>query len=851
MFDPQKEKFKHFVANPEDPNSLSDNVVQDIIDDSKGNLWVCTNNGLNKFNYSSEDFTIYRQFTLDSRKLFASSITSIIQDNSGILWIGTLQGLFKFQPNRKKFMLYSQDSSGENLFTNNYVASLFRVNKDIILVGTWGTGLYVYNRSDGQVTKISSSNSALKNDFIHVIYQDSQDNIWLGTQNGIYHFNVSTNAIKQVYNVKYSRIFKNNRIYSIEEDNSGHCWIATRYGLHNIYNDSIRSYYLDPRDSLSLSSNLVYDIEEDYQGFIWIATQNGLDRLDPVNGKMKHYKRSTADCRTCISNNEVLYIYESRLDSTLWFGTISGLNKYDRINDQFEVYTEKDGLTNNLIYAIEEDDKGNLWISTNRGLSRFKPVEEEFYNFSITDGLQNYEFNIASSYRSNDGEIFFGGISGFNSFYPDSIKINISPPKLEITLFEVVYKDERKVYNIKDREYLKLAHKNTLINIEFAALEYTDPGKNIYAYKLEGVENEWIDIGTRRYASFSNLPPGEYTFHVKGANSDLVWNEEGLEIDILVKTPVWRTKSAIVIYVVVLILMVYILIQYRTRALRKSNQELKDKERIAKQVAKQKEELTIKNKNITDSIIYAKRIQEALLPSKNLISKIIYTSFILHKPKDIVSGDFYWVNEIDDKIFIAVVDCTGHGVPGAFMSIIGFELLRKITDEKRITEADKILYELNNGIATTFVKDDDRTVKLRDGMDLALCVIDKKERILEFAGAFRPLYFIRDNKIEEIRGDRFSVGLLDEQEDEKITKTTINLLKDDIFYLFSDGYADQFGGPEGKKYKYRRFRHLLLTIHKLPFEQQKLYLDKSIEDWKGTLEQVDDILIMGIKPLGN
>jgi serine phosphatase RsbU (regulator of sigma subunit) len=317
----------------------------------------------------------------------------------------------------------------------------------------------------------------------------------------------------------------------------------------------------------------------------------------------------------------------------------------------------------------------------------------------------------------------------------------------------------------------------------------------------------------------------------------------------VVETPFWKSEFAYFAYAIGGILLIFWIIRWRTRSLRKANQQLKEREIIAQQVAKQKEELSVKNKNITDSLVYAKRIQESLLPSDITFKNILKDSFILYKPKDIVSGDFYWVNQVEDKLFVAVVDCTGHGVPGAFMSIIGVELLNNITSEQKILEADKILYDLNRGISLTLSKDGGDTKPIRDGMDVALCIIDKKKKQLEFAGAFRPLYLLRDNKIQEIKGDRFSVGMLEDSiEDSKIIKKTIELKEDDMIYLFSDGYADQFGGPESKKFKYRRFRHLLLTIHKLPMEQQKYYLDKSIEDWRGDQEQVDDILIVGFRP---
>jgi len=320
-------------------------------------------------------------------------------------------------------------------------------------------------------------------------------------------------------------------------------------------------------------------------------------------------------------------------------------------------------------------------------------------------------------------------------------------------------------------------------------------------------------------------------------------------LHLIVETPFFLTRLAKVLYIITVVVFIFLIFRWRTNRLRKANQELKEKEIIAQQVAKQKEELSVKNKSITDSLIYAKRIQEALLPSDTTIRNACPQSFVLYKPKDIVSGDFYWMNEKQDKLFIAAVDCTGHGVPGAFMSIIGLELLDNITNDQGIEEADKILYDLNKGISLTLSKDayDKRTI--RDGMDISLCVIDRKKKQMQFAGAFRPLYLMRDNKIREIKGDRFSIGMMeDSMEKPMVNVHTIDLKEDDMVYIFTDGYADQFGGSEGKKYKYRRFRHLLLNIHKLPVEVQKDYLDKSIEEWKGELEQVDDILIIGFKP---
>jgi len=847
-FNWEDENFTRYFSYSKQSGNLSNNVINDIYEDSDKNLWIATDGGLNKFNRKTGQFTLYNEFKFENNIILTTSITSIIEDKTGILWVGTLQGLIKIEKGEDKFDLYSENQKGEPLFSNNYIASIFTEDDSIIWVGTWGTGLHIFNRKSKEVNRYFTGNSDLKNDFVHKIFKSSNGDYWLGTQDGINFFDKEDRVFSGFTNEKITQVFNKNRIYDIIESDSGNYWIGTKYGLHNIRNDSlIKSYLAADNHDNSISSNLVYDLLLDSDNYLWIATDHGLNKLNLTTQEITQYFKEKAPCEECLSSNEILCIYEDTLNNNLWLGTVAGLNKMDLQSEEFVVYTEKDGLPNNLIYSILADKNGDLWMSTNRGLSKFNPKDKSFSNFGISDGIQDSEFNHGACFKSSTGEMFFGGIDGFNSFYPDSIQLNETVPNIAITSIELLADEKLQQIHVGENNYIRIPYKNNLITIEFVALDFTNPEKNNYAYKMEGIEEEWINLGNRRYATFSNLSPGEYTFKVKGANSDYVWNEQGATLRIEVLTPFWRTKLSFAFYILLILFSIFWFFQYRTKTLRRSNQELKEKELIAQQVAKQKEELTIKNKNITDSIVYAKRIQEALMPSLKYFKSLLPSTFILYKPKDIVSGDFYWVNIKNDKIFIAVVDCTGHGVPGAFMSIIGFELLRNITDDQRIDEADKILEELNRGVSVTFGKESEN-VRLKDGMDIALCVIDKKKAELEFAGAFRPLYFIRDNKIEEIRGDRFSVGLLEDGNNEKINKTTIKLKKNDTFYLFSDGYADQFGGPEGKKYKYRRFRHLLLTIHKLPPEQQLAYLDKSFEDWKGDQEQVDDVLIVGIKP---
>ena len=302
-----------------------------------------------------------------------------------------------------------------------------------------------------------------------------------------------------------------------------------------------------------------------------------------------------------------------------------------------------------------------------------------------------------------------------------------------------------------------------------------------------------------------------------------------------------------IFYGAIVLSVVCLFVKWEKRSLIVTRRLLKDKEHVLKLVAEQKASLEMREKEITDSLIYAQRIQEALLPSELFFRKYIKDSFIFYRPKDIVSGDFYWIGEKRGKIFIVAADCTGHGVPGAIMSMIGLEIIEKTINDELLETPSKILSVLDKGLEKTFSRAKNIGTIIRDGMDLGLCVIDKSKRKAYYAGAFFPLYMIRNNSLNEIKGDKIIIGM--NSDGLEFADHEIDIQEDDVFYLFSDGYVDQFGGEERKKFMYRRFRHLLLTIHRFPVEDQKSILDENLKSWMGDTSQVDDIMVLGFKPL--
>jgi ligand-binding sensor domain-containing protein/serine phosphatase RsbU (regulator of sigma subunit) len=898
FFDRDLQLFNRYISLDFNPNSITDNEIRCMVKDNRGKVWIGTAKGLNEFDPDKKIFkryyvekdnklsnnnrinTLYIDkdsilwigtdgglFYLTAQRerfyqpgsdnnLFHLPIYSITSDKSGILWMGSNKGLIKLGTHEKKFQAF-RTGDIENKVSILDVGSMLVNNKNSLWIGTLGKGLALLDLTTKKITTYNlSKNGEDRNNYIHYIYKVSPDNIFLGTNNGVLIFNsLNGNFQSLCQDIKATgcELLYQNRVNAILEDVNKKIWIATSYGLfcYDRISSSIIGYFNNPEDPNSLCNNKVYTLIQDKGRYIWVGTDNGLDRLDPISKTFIHFAYSR-DGKSLLSSNSV-YSLKFDANGMLWVGTVSGLNRFDPKSNSVTMITEKQGLSDNLIYAIEIDRQKNVWVSTNRGINRIVPGIWDITSFDINDGLQDYEFNLNSSCKNSDGELFFGGVSGLNLFHPDSLFRNNFIPPIVITSIEVITTKENIFRQNLINDEIIVPHRTKILTINFASLDYTMPEKNYYAYKLYSVnekEPDWIYLGKTHSATLTNLKPGEYKFKVKGSNSDKVWNETGITINLKVESPFWLKPQAIYIYIFIGIIFLLGIYRYRTFSLRKSNRILKEKELASYKIERQRELLEIKNRNITDSINYAKRIQEALMPSGKIFSRILPESFVFHQPKDIVSGDFFWISERGNKIFVAAVDCTGHGVPGAFMSIIGFELFRKITHNQGIENPSQILSILNKEFEEIFNDVDDYV--MRDGMDIAFCVIDKTSKLLEYSGAVNPIYLIRDDKITEISGSRFSVGLDNIPEaDRSFDNKQIMLQDDDVIYLFSDGYADQFGGPEGKKFKYRRFRHLLLTIHKYPMEEQYNLLSERINRWKGDYEQVDDMLIIGFKPVFN
>ena len=881
-YEPHNDDFIFFRHYDFISNTISDNKILSIFEDSKHNLWIGTRNGLNQFDKKNKKFYSYYYpqqtqsivngiaegyrpeelwittesnglyyFNTNSKKFIHCAHTSqrqgistnqtncITRSTGKILWIGTQNGLNKLDIKPKRFQVLGKEDGNFGI-KYNYTTAI-HVEKNHVFFGTKFGGLQIYDLSRHTKESYSADKGNFPTNYITAIESFSPNEILVGSDGYIHIYNIDTkkfSSIDERITALHSFCLTKKRIKCLLKDSKNNLWIGTNFGI--IFYDQAKDSVVHI-DGSKLPSNLINCFYENYKNNIFIGCENGFCYFDHKTQKFTPIK---LDHNFINGTHQHIYDIAEDYNGDIWIGTNVGLIKCTQPNYQPRMfYTTNEGLISNEIYSILTNDN-EIWVGTDNGLASFLPDSNICKTFSIHDGIQDSEFSPHSAFKTNNGYMFFGGTQGINIFNPDSIKNNLQNTNLEFLNLEYTLKDKRYSLPLKDKQEITMPWNNSNISISFAALEYTQPKMNQYKYMLSGLEDKWIELNNQNYINIIKLPIGNYTLKVKAANVDGVWSEEKY-ITIIIKPPFWRTDLAYVLGILLLIAIIFFIGHRITVKLRRENRRLLEKQVWADRLEKQQAELEVKNKSILDSINYAKRIQLAILPARAKFKQLLPSSFILYMPKDIVSGDFYWIREIGDKLFVVCSDCTGHGVPGAFMSIIGNNLLRIATKNRGIHRASEILDYLNKSIIELFTKnelDDDSAVK--DGMDISICVFDKKTGVLEFAGALTRMILVRNNQVIIYRGDKSPVGLCNEQDD-LYTNTIIRVQPNDRFYLFSDGYADQFGGENGKKMKFKHFKHNILTVQHVPMMKQGNELRKLFQQWQGKWEQVDDVIVMG------
>jgi serine phosphatase RsbU (regulator of sigma subunit) len=420
--------------------------------------------------------------------------------------------------------------------------------------------------------------------------------------------------------------------------------------------------------------------------------------------------------------------------------------------------------------------------------------------------------------------------------------------------FGTSYNDTlHRAITLKQSDFLKkvLKYKQNNITFHYSAPYY--PNDDItFSYFLEGYEREWSNWVTKTDKDYTNLDEGHYTFKIKAQNMYGIESEIA-EYEFSILPPWYKTIWALLLYILAALGVIAITVKLYTRKLRlekiRLEQIVKERtEEVVKQkdeILQQRDEIAEKNKSITDSIEYAKRIQNAVLPSKEFAQEVLPEHFILFRPRDIVSGDFYWFTKKDNLLILIAADCTGHGVPGAFMSMLGVSFINEIVNKHEVKQAGDILTHLRADVKRT-LSQTGKEGEAKDGMDIALCVVDLENMKLQYAGAYNPMYMFRNNELIEFKADRMPIGIYVKEKD-TFTNNEIDLEKGDVFYIFSDGYQDQFGGDDGQKFKTKNFKEFLQQIHHKPMAEQRELLNTNIDKWRGKWEQVDDIIVFGVR----
>lgn len=820
------------------PDEVSADFIGSIAEDKHGNIWFATDHGALKFD--GNKYTLLNE----KKGLSSNSVLSITTDYEGNVWMGTQLGGANLFSN-EAFVNYT---SKEGLLTNK-ITTIFQTNEDKYLTGTLSDGISILsNNSFSHFTTVPE----LLQSNITSITKDHKNNLWIGTSEGVY--------VLKKKNEKYifSKRFKK---------------------LNNIDLPSVVNIFQDKKRA------------------IWIATYGaGLFKID--GNEEKQYTKSNG----LISDN-ILTMYKDNRDA-IWLGTNdAGVLKFE--NDKFVNYSQKDGLADKSVWSITEDDKHNMYfgtgeggiscfngkqfktvsatshlcsnyvpalvwdnidksliIGTDKGINKLKLTDDfkvkSLRYYGEQEGFKGVEVNQNAILIDDKGLIWFGTTNGLSMYNRKYDFPNVTPPKLILNSIRLSYKivDWRKYADSVDLQNnlpndLILSHKNNHLTFDFQALT-TDNVK--YTYILEGQDNDWSPLAANPEANFTNIAPGKtYTFKVKAINSNNVWSNDIIAFTFTIKPPWWQTWWFYTISIVLIVAAVFGFINYRTAQLAKEKKVLEEK------VIERTTELKGANIKlseaihaITDSLNYAQRIQQSFLTSKSILKQTLKEYFILYKPRDIVSGDFYWTFELPDRTLIACADSTGHGIPGAFMSLIGISLLNEISHSKNITEPSLILDELRRIIICALnPKQLDSGGK--DGMDIALISIfknpDSEDVKIHFSGANNALYVISGRNemtsFMEFKSDKQPVGFYSNMK--PFTQQEIIAKKGDIIYMGTDGYADQFGGVKGKKFMSKQLKKILSSIYTLPLDEQERILNKEFYEWKGDLEQVDDVTVIAIR----
>ena len=533
-FNPTNESFQFYTNDPGNNSSISGQSIACVYVDSQGSLWIGTHNsGLDKYNSSAQKFEYYGKNSGIKDDHEIEFVSTVAEDPDGNIWLGSNgQGTIKFDRENQLLTLFQTDDNIPNIFSNHYVLSSIWGSDNLIWSGTYMGGLFSLNPDNGEIRNWHfrpKSPTSIMNDIIYTIFESQQNELWIGTDVGLCRMDRQTE-------------------------------VFTRF-------------YHDPQDSTSISGNKVLALLEDNQNRLWIGLQDGglcqyiSDELGFRRIPDKSVNSRPIKCR------EVTYMMQDQ-KGTIWIGTRgNGLIQFNPETELFNAYNSSDGLPGNVVNTILEDDHGILWLSTVNGICSFNPLTLDIQTYNAMDGLQSNEFLRASGIKSSSGKMMFGGPGGLNIFHPDSIISNPYIPPIVFTDLSINYQNVDSIQQSRKQKIIEkdinkaskilLTWEDRVFTIHFSALNFTIPERNQYSYRLEGFQDEWVSSGNNHFAQFMNVPPGSYTFHVRGSNNDGLWNLTGRSISVEISPPFWKTIWFRSVMLIAIFSFVFLAVRYR------------------------------------------------------------------------------------------------------------------------------------------------------------------------------------------------------------------------------------------------------------------------------------------------
>ncbi len=574
------------------------------LQDKSDNIWLATNGkGLLRYHYKKnilgEQILFQQSYAHNPSQqgsLLNNQVYTLFEDRAGLIWAGTDLGVSIYNPSKENFNTVTLFKEGNERPLS--ITSLLTY-KEWLIAGTDNLGIYLKNLQSNRtqwIQRKKDNATQLGDNTVFSMLKDRNDNFWIGTAKGLsilvkQAFQKTVAAAETGLNISPSfttllpvpgddSSLSRFMIFTLLEDKSGIIWAGTSSGLNGIDPVSLKvviKYNSSSPASQRISNGIIRCLLQDESGNIWLGTEDGLNRINSKTRDITIFLNQPGNSNS-LSGNRISSLAQTQ-DSIIWVGTNgAGLNRYDPRTNSFKHYTTADGLPNNVIFAIIDDRNGNLWLSTNNGLSRFNIRSETFTNYDVNDGLKSNAFNQGAAFRTADGEIFFGNINGINSFYPERIRKNPYVPPIVVTDFRIFDKSifdgafPDKFLSLITSNKIELNSNENFFSFEFAALNYINAKKNQYRYKLEGLNNDWVNNGNRRYVSFTNMSPGDYIFHLTGSNNDGVWNPDGIKIILKINPPWFKTVYAKLSAFILVSLFVYLIVYMRIQTVRKEKE---------------------------------------------------------------------------------------------------------------------------------------------------------------------------------------------------------------------------------------------------------------------------------------